>query len=77
MLFSLINITNVFYIPSFKYNLLSSSQLTKSIHCDVIFSSFGCYFQDHTTKKTIGWDSAQHGLFYLDAALVSNSAFSF
>ena len=75
--FASLTLKNVFYISSFKCNLLSISQLTNSIHCDVICSSSGRYFQDHTMKKMISWGSAQHGLFYLDAPLVSNSAFSF
>jgi hypothetical protein len=61
-----LTLTNVYHIPSFKYNLLSLSQLTKSIHCDIIFSSSGCIFQDRATKKTIGRGSVRNGLFYLN-----------
>ena len=74
---SSLTLTNVFHIPSFKFNLLSISQLTKSTNCEVIFSSSGCIFQDRATKKKIGRGSAQNGLFYLDADLDINSAFSF
>ncbi|KAJ0085512.1 hypothetical protein Patl1_07285 [Pistacia atlantica] len=70
-------LTNVFHIPSFKFNLLSISQLTNSTNCDVFFSSSKCIFQDGATKKKIGRGSARNGLFYLDADLVFNSAFSF
>ena len=59
---------NVFYIPSFKFNLLLVSQLTKSIKFNlllvsqltksnryyVIFSFNSCEFQDMYTKKKIG-----------------------
>ena len=68
---------DVFHIPSFKFNLLSISQLTKSSNCDVLFSSSQCIFQDRATKMTIGQVSARNGLFYLDAGFIFNSAFSF
>ena len=74
---SFLTLTNVFHILSFKINLLSISQLTKSINCDVIFSSSQCIFQDRATKEMIGRGSAQNGFFFnLDADLVFNSAFS-
>ena len=65
-------LTNVYHIPTFKFNLLSVSQLTESINCDAIFSSSGCIFQDQATKKMIGQGSARNGLFYLNEDLVSN-----
>ena len=68
---------DVFHIPSFKFNLLSISQLTKSSNCDVLFSSSQCIFQDRATKMTIGQGSARNGLFYLDVGFIFNSAFSF
>jgi hypothetical protein len=34
-----LTLTNVYHIPTFKYNLLSLSQLTKSIKCEITFSS--------------------------------------
>ena len=74
---SSLTLTNVFHIPSFKFNLLSISQLTKSINCDVIFSSSECIFQDRAIKNKIGRGSARNGLYYLDADLDFNSAFSF
>ncbi|GJS81792.1 cysteine-rich receptor-like protein kinase 8 [Tanacetum coccineum] len=40
-----ITLTNVFYIPSFAYNLLFVSQLTKSMPVTAIFTSLACYFQ--------------------------------
>jgi hypothetical protein len=67
-----LTLTNVFHISSFKYNLLSISQLTKLINCDVIFSPSGCIFQDRATKKMIGQGSARSGLFYLNDASISN-----
>lgn len=72
-----LTLTNVFHISTFKFNLLSISQLTNSSNCDAIFSSSKCLFQDRATKKTIGRCSARHGLFYLNADLVSDSTFPF
>lgn len=37
---------HVFFIPSFKFNLLSVSQLINSNTCSVTFSSTHCLFQD-------------------------------
>nr|KYP39162.1 hypothetical protein KK1_039541 [Cajanus cajan] len=39
-----LTLTNVFYIPTFKFNLLSISQLTNPTNCDAIFSSIECIF---------------------------------
>ena len=70
-------VKDAFHIPSFKFNLLSISQLTKSSNCYVLFSSSQCIFQDRTTKMTIGQDSAHNGLFHLDVGFIFNSTFSF
>lgn len=66
---------DVFYIPSFKFNLLSISQLTKQLNCEVIFSVSHCIFQDHVSKQMIGRGSLQHGLYFLDDASHLNSVF--
>ena len=63
----------VFYIPSFKFNLLSVSQLTKSNRYKVIFSSNFCECQDLYTKKQIGKGRLREGLFYIQLP----AAFSF
>ena len=41
------------YVPNFSFNLLSLSQLTKSIQCHVTFSPNSCVFQDLRTNKMI------------------------
>ena len=69
-------LTIVFHIPSFTFNLLSISQLTRSTNWDVISSFSECIFQDRANKMRIGWGSARNGLLYLDADLDFNSAFS-
>ena len=39
-------LTNVLCVPSFSFNILSVSQLTKKIHCCLIFLSTFCFIQD-------------------------------
>jgi len=68
---------DVFYIPSFKFNLLSISQLTKQVNCEVIFSTSRCLFQDRVSKKMIGRGNLHHGLFYLENVPHLDSIFSF
>lgn len=51
---SSLSIDNVLYIPSFKHNLLSVSQLTKSLNCSLTFYPDSCVMQDLSTKMKIG-----------------------
>lgn len=70
------HLQNVFYIPSFKYNFLSVSQLTKSLRCLVSFYDSHCIFQDRTTKRAIGLGKVHDGLYFLKpshALLVASS----
>ena len=39
-------LTNVLCVPSFSFNLLLVSQLTKKMHCCLIFLSTSCFIQD-------------------------------
>ena len=68
---------DVYYIPSFKFNLLSISQLTSQLNCDTIFSNSICLFQDRITKTMIGRGRLQNGLYCLDDVPNSNFALSF
>ena len=52
-------------VPHFPFNLLSVSQIIKSLQCSVTFSPF-CVFQDLKTKKLIGLGHERNGLYYLD-----------
>nr|GEX31346.1 cysteine-rich RLK (receptor-like protein kinase) 8 [Tanacetum cinerariifolium] len=58
-----ITFTNVFYIPSFAYNLLSVSQLTKSMPVTAIFTSLTCYFQG--LNKRIAHGNLCEGLYII------------
>lgn len=68
---------HVYYIPSFKFNLLSISQLTSQLNCDVIFSDSTCLFQDRLTNSMISQGRLQNGLYCLEDVPNSNLAFSF
>ena len=48
---------NVLYIPSFNYNLLSVSQITKTINVSLIFNHTTCIFQGNNKKIA-------HGILY-------------
>lgn len=45
---------DVLYIPSFKYNLLSVTQLCSAFKIRCIFLSNGCYIQDLLTERCFG-----------------------
>ncbi|KAG5526146.1 hypothetical protein RHGRI_032431 [Rhododendron griersonianum] len=63
-----LQLDNVFYIPSFKFNLLSVSQLTNSHQYSVVFLRDRCIFQDLSAKRTIGLGSVHGNLYYLQAS---------
>ncbi|XP_075092381.1 uncharacterized protein LOC142172615 [Nicotiana tabacum] len=70
-------ITNVFYIPQFKYNLLYVSKLTKELKCSVAFFPDFCIFQELFSGrvKTIG--KKDNGLYILSRQkLPRNNAIS-
>ena len=60
-----LSLSSVLYIPSFTFNLLSISKLTKLLNCVAIFLSTHCIFQDLKTRKIIGGHETG-GLYYLD-----------
>lgn len=56
----------VFHVPNFTLNLLSISQLTKSLNCSATFFPSYCLFQDLETKKTISMGYKKDDLYILD-----------
>jgi len=46
--------SSVLYVPSFPFQLLSISKISRTLNCRVIFYSQQVLFQDLATKKTIG-----------------------
>jgi transposase InsO family protein len=61
----LITITNVLYLPHFKYNLLSVSRVTKDLHCTFAFADNVCIIQNYQ-QKMIGSGRLINGLYYLE-----------
>ena len=45
---------NVLYVPNFSFNLISISQFTTSLKCELSFSSAECSIQNSITKDKIG-----------------------
>ena len=56
---------NVLCVPSFTFNLISISQLTKSLSCCCIFLSNMCFIQALSCWKTIGMGKLDHNLYLL------------
>ena len=48
-----ITLTDVLYVPDFKFNLLSISQLTQSLGCNVTFYPDYCVVQDLTQRRRL------------------------
>lgn len=63
---SSLSLSSVLYLPGFPLNLLSVSQLIKTLNCSVTFSPDFCVFQDLMTKKTIGHGRESGGLYLLE-----------
>ena len=62
-------VNGVLFIPEFKYNLLSVSQLTKQLKCAVIFFPDFCVFQDLSNGKVLGIGREDQGLYLLQTGL--------
>jgi hypothetical protein len=58
-------LTNVLCMPSFSFNLISTSQLIKNINCCLIFIAGFYFIQNWHTWRTIGIGREQGGLFHL------------
>ncbi|OIT20455.1 hypothetical protein A4A49_63672, partial [Nicotiana attenuata] len=58
-------IKNVLYVPQFRYNLLSVSQLTRDIGCFIAFFPDWCVFQDIYNGKVKGIGKPEEGLYVL------------
>jgi len=59
-----ISFSNVLYVHSFKFNLLSISKLTTTLNCVVIFFSTFCVLEDLLTRKLIGTSELRDGLYH-------------
>ena len=57
---------NVLCVPSFSFNLISVSQLSKSIFCCLIFFGNMCFIQDLALWSTNGQGKEFNGLYLLE-----------
>ena len=58
-------LSNVLCVPSFNFNMISVSQLAKSILCCLIFFGNLCFIQDLAHWSTIGLGKEINGLYLL------------
>ena len=59
---------NFLCVPSFSFNLISVSKLTKSLSCCLVFLSNFCSIQDLSYWKTIGVGKLHNNLYLLQAS---------
>ena len=63
---SSLNLESVLFVPNCPFNLISLSQLTKSLNCSVTFCADSFVIQEHGTRRTIGVGHKSRGLYYLE-----------
>ena len=66
-----ITLSSVLHAPKLSNNLLSVSNITKTLNCSVTFFPSHCVFQDLDTGKTIGSGREDNGLYLLDSSRLS------
>lgn len=66
-------LTNVFCVPSFAYNLLSTSKLVKDTTHQVSFLTDVCYIQDPTWMKVLEIGREENGLYILHTTTPTGS----
>ena len=69
-------LTSVLYVPSFPFNLIYISKLTRDLHCVLTFSHNSVTLQNQSTGKTISIGHESQGLFYLSSPLCSTACTS-
>ena len=67
VLSSSLTLNNVFCVPSFTFNLLSVSTITKTQPCCLVFLSTLCFVQDLASWRTIGVGQQIDGLYLLQS----------
>ncbi|XP_020999433.1 uncharacterized protein LOC110281482 [Arachis duranensis] len=55
--------TDVLYIPTFKYNLISISKAADALSCSFLFNAHDCEIRERLTLKTIGVADQKGGLY--------------
>lgn len=66
-----ITLTYVYYIPSFKFNLISVSALSRHNNFSLIFSNGQCSIQGLSSNQILGTTHQQGNLFILSSPLFS------
>ena len=61
-----LTLDTVLVVPSLEYNLLSISQITSTLACNVTFWPSFCVFQDILTRKILGYGVRRGKLYYLE-----------
>ncbi|XP_043725636.1 uncharacterized protein LOC122672203 [Telopea speciosissima] len=69
-----LSLSDVLHVPKLPPNLLSISQLTKTLNCSITFHPSHCVIQDLATKMTIGGGHEKGDLYYFDLASTSTAA---
>lgn len=75
-LFPHLVLTNVLYVPQFKFNLLSVSALTNSSPMSILLLTDYCIFQDHLSMKMIDKGDKMADLYVLNAKKIATNKFS-
>ena len=68
-LFPSLKLNSVLFIPHCSYNLISLSQLTRSLNCSITFYVNSFVIQEHGTGHLIGEERESRGLYYLKSNL--------
>lgn len=63
-----ITLTDVLYVPDFKFNLISIPKLCKDLQCEVVFSDLGCSLQG-PLMRPLPLGKMVNGLYYLEDTL--------
>ena len=66
---SSLNLDPVLFVPNCPFNLVSLSQLTKSLNCFVTFDVDSFVIQKRGTSRLIGVGHESRGLYYLETSL--------
>lgn len=67
-------LTNVLYIPCFRYNILSVHRLCQRFKCILAFTSFGCILQCPLMKSPQVFSKAKDGLYLLEPSIAKSSS---
>ena len=67
-------LNSVLFVPECPFNLISISQITRTLNCSIIFNSDSFLIQDRSTGQTIGVGCESRGLYYLHPSSSSSSS---